>query len=101
MFRDFCTRDTCYMKSNASPKRVIADWSAIRIVAAILIILGIWCGMRKHAWSDVRGHSRDYMAKRARRRGRLEKDGAIQLDEYDRSGQDAFSDEVSSHSPKT
>lgn len=65
----------------------------IAIVAVILIILGIWCGMRKHAWSDVRGHSRDYMARRARRRGRLEKDGAIQLDEYDRSGQDAFSDE--------
>lgn len=50
-----------------------------------------------HAWSDVRGHSRDYMVRRARRKGRLEKDGAIQLDEYDRGGQDAFSDEVSSH----
>ncbi len=37
------------------------------------------------------------MARRARRKGRLEKDGAIQLDEYDRGGQDAFSDEVSSH----
>ena len=48
-------------------------------------------------WSDVRGHSRDYMVRRARRKGRVEKDGAIQLDEYDRGGQEAFSDEVSSH----
>ena len=40
------------------------------------------------------------MARRARRKGRIEKDGAIQLDEYDRSGQDAFSDEVSSHDSK-
>ena len=53
--------------------------------------------MKKHAWSDVRGHSRDYMARRARRKGRLEKDGAIQLDEYNRGGQEAFSDEVSFH----
>ena len=37
------------------------------------------------------------MVRRARRKGRLEKDGAIQLDEYDRGGQDAFSDEVSPH----
>ena len=73
---------------------------AIRIVAVILIFLGIWCGMKKHAWSEVRGHSRDYMVRRARRKGRPEKDGAIQLDEYDRGGQDAFSDEVSSHSPQ-
>lgn len=35
------------------------------------------------------------MARRARRKGRLEKDGAIQLDEYDTGGQEAFSDEVS------
>ena len=54
--------------------------------------------MKKHAWSEVRGHSRDYMARRARRKGRLEKDGAIQLDEYNRGGQEAFSDEVSFHS---
>ena len=38
------------------------------------------------------------MARRARRKGRLEKDGAIQLDEYNRGGQEAFSDEVSFHS---
>lgn len=69
--------------------------NSIRIVAVIIIILGIWCGMKKNAWSDVRGHSRDYMARRARRKGRLEKDGAIQLDEYDTGGQEAFSDEVS------
>ena len=74
--------------------------NAIRIVAVILIILGTWCGMRKHAWTDVRGHSRDYMARRARRKGRIEKDGAIQLDEYDRGGRDAFSDAVSSHDSK-
>ena len=37
------------------------------------------------------------MVRRARRKGRVEKDGAIQLDEYDRGGQEAFSDEVSSH----
>ena len=54
--------------------------------------------MKKHAWSEVRGHSRDYMARRARRKGRLEKDGAIQLDEYNRGGQEAFSDEVSFYS---
>ncbi len=40
------------------------------------------------------------MVRRARRKGRLEKDGAIQLDDYNRSGQDAFSDEVSSHNWK-
>ena len=56
--------------------------------------------MKKHAWSEVRGHSRDYMAKRARRKGRLEKDGAIQLDEYNRGGEEAFSDEVSFHHSK-
>lgn len=50
--------------------------------------------MKKHSWSEVKGHSRDYMARRARRKGRLEKDGAIQLDEYNRGGQEAFSDEV-------
>ena len=72
----------------------------IRIVAVALIILGLWCGMKKHAWSEVRGHSRDYMAKRARRKGRLEKDGAIQLDEFSRGGQEAFSDEVSFHHPR-
>ena len=66
----------------------------------IIIFLGIWCGIRKHTWSDIRGHSRDYMARRARRKGRMEKDGAIQLDDYDRGGQDAFSDEVSIHAPK-
>lgn len=53
--------------------------------------------MKKHTWSEVRGHSRDYMVRRARRKGRLEKDGAVQLDEYNRGGQDAFSDEVSSY----
>ena len=40
------------------------------------------------------------MVRRARRKGRVEKDGAIQLDDYDRGGQDAFSDEVSSHASK-
>ena len=40
------------------------------------------------------------MVRRARRKGRLEKDGAIQLDDYDRGGQDAFSDEVSFHNSK-
>ena len=35
------------------------------------------------------------MVRRARRKGRVDKDGAIQLDEYDRGGQEAFSDEVS------
>ena len=74
--------------------------NAIRIVAVIIIILGIWCGMKKHAWSEVRGHSRDYMARRARRKGRPVRDGDIQLDEYDRGGQDTFSDEVNFHNSK-
>ena len=30
----------------------------------------------------------------------MEKDGAIQLDEYDHGGQEAFSDEVSPHDPE-
>lgn len=40
------------------------------------------------------------MARRARRKGRPVKDGDIQLDEYDRGGQDTFSDEVSLHNSK-
>ena len=39
------------------------------------------------------------MVRRARRKGRREKDGAIQLDEYSRGGQDAFSDEVRLRNP--
>lgn len=68
----------------------------IGLVAFVLIVLGIWCGMRKNnqSWAKVRGHSKDYMSKRARRRGRSGKDAAIQLEEYDRR-QEAFSDEVS------
>ena len=39
------------------------------------------------------------MVRRARRKGRREKDGAIQLDEYD-SGGGAFSDEVSPYNAR-
>lgn len=68
----------------------------VGIVAAMLIILAIWCGMRKHdrSWKDIKGHGKDYMSRRQRRRGRKGKDGGIQLEEMSHPrNQDAFSDE--------
>ena len=56
----------------------------IGIVAALIIILALWCGCRKHqrSWKDIKGHGKDYMAKRARKRGGLGKEGGIQLEDY-------------------
>lgn len=68
----------------------------IGAVAALIIILAIWCGMRKNqrSWRDIKSHGKDYMARRARRRGKAGKAGGIQLEDYDSGrGQDAFSDE--------
>ncbi len=68
----------------------------IGVVAALIIILAIWCGMRKHqrSWRDVKGHGQDYMARRARRRKRAGKEGSIQLEDYNSSrDKDTFSDE--------
>ena len=68
----------------------------IGIFAALIIVLAIWCGMRKHdrSWGDIKGHGKDYMARRARRRGLSSKEGGIQLEDYGSSrGPDAFSDE--------
>jgi len=68
----------------------------IGVVAALIIILAILCGMRKHqrSWRDVKGHGKDYMARRARRRGRAGKEGGIQLEDYNSpQEQDAFSNE--------
>ena len=68
----------------------------IGVAAAILIVLALWCVMRRNnrTWSDIKGHGADYMAKRSRKRGRVGKDGGIQLEEYNRPRrQDAFSDE--------
>ena len=68
----------------------------IGLAAALLIIFALICGMRRHnsSWKHIRGHGRDYMAKRARRRGRAGKDGAIQLGEYKYPQQgNTFSDE--------
>ena len=67
----------------------------IGVAAALIIILAFWCNMRKshRTWSAVKGHSKDYMARRSRRRGRPEK-GAIQLEDMRQpKGDDAFSDE--------
>ena len=68
----------------------------VGLVAALIIILAIWCGMRKHQrnWKDIRSSGHDYMQKRQRRRGRVGKDGGIQLEEMRHPrDQDAFSDE--------
>ena len=67
----------------------------IGLVAALLIVLAIVCGMRKQdrSWSVIRSHGKDYMAKRARKRGRAGKEGGIQLEEYHYPQKDAFSDE--------
>lgn len=68
----------------------------IGVAAALIIILALWCGSKRHnrSWRDVRGHGKEYMARRARRRGRAAKEGAIQLESYGSPrGQDAFSDE--------
>lgn len=67
----------------------------IGIVAALLVILAIVCGMRKHNrhWKDVKGTGKDYMARRQRKRGRQD-GGGIQLEELSNPrNQDAFSDE--------
>ena len=67
----------------------------IGLVAALLIVLAIVCGMKKHerSWSAVRGHGKDYMARRARRRGGAGKEGGIPLQDYNYPQKDAFSDE--------
>ena len=68
----------------------------IGVVAALIIIFALWCGMKRNhrSWRDVRGHGKDYMARRARRRGRADKEGSIQLEDYGSSRpHDAFSDE--------
>ena len=68
----------------------------IGIVAALLIIIALWCGCRRHnqSWRDIKGHGRDYMAKRARKRRRSGKEGGIQLDDYSTTRDpDSFSDE--------
>lgn len=67
----------------------------IGIVAALLVVLAIVCGMRKHNrhWKDVKSTGKDYMARRQRKRGRTD-GGGIQLEEMSRPrDQDAFSDE--------
>ena len=57
----------------------------IGIVAIVFIFLGICCGIRKNnkQHRSIRGVSRDYMAKRARKRG---KGGDIQLEDYGGEG---------------
>jgi len=68
----------------------------IGVVAALIIILALWCNMKRHdrSWRDIRGHGKDYMARRSRRRGRAGKEGAIQLEDYgSRRGHDTFSDQ--------
>ena len=68
----------------------------IGVVAAFIIIIALWCGSKRHnkSWGDLRGHGKDYMARRARRRGVPGKEGAIQLEDYGSPrGQDSFSDE--------
>ena len=68
----------------------------IGVAAALLIILALWCAMRRQnrSWRDIKGHGADYMARRARKRGRAKKEGGIQLEEYNYpQQQDAFSDE--------
>ena len=68
----------------------------IGLVAALIIFLALWCNMKRHdrSWRDVGGHGKEYMARRARRRGRAGKEGAIQLEDYGSPRrQDAFSDE--------
>ena len=68
----------------------------IGVVAALIIVFALWCGIRRNhrSWRGVRGHGKEYMARRARRRGRERKEGAIQLEDYNSPrGDKAFSDE--------
>ena len=68
----------------------------IGLVAVLIIILALLCNMKRHnqSWTGIRGHSKEYMARRARRRGRATKEGGIQLENYNsHRGQEAFSDE--------
>ena len=68
----------------------------VSVAAAILIILALWCGMRRNnrSWRDIKGHGADYMARRSRKRGRVGKESGIQLEEYNHPRQQgAFSDE--------
>ncbi|KAL9128120.1 MAG: hypothetical protein Q9217_003141 [Psora testacea] len=53
----------------------------IGLAAVIIIIFSIWCGIRRNNshHRSIRGISKDYMAKRARRRG---KGGGIELEDY-------------------
>ncbi|KAL6712795.1 hypothetical protein ACLMJK_009636 [Lecanora helva] len=68
----------------------------VGLVAALFIIVALWCSMKRtdRSWRDVRGHGKEYMARRARRRGRAAKEGAIQLEDYKSpQSHEAFSDE--------
>ena len=53
----------------------------IGVVAIVLILIGICCGIRKNNrhHRSIKGVSKDYMAKRARRRGKA---GDIALEDY-------------------
>ena len=53
----------------------------VGLIGVVLIIMSIWCGIRRNHrhHRSIRGVSKGYMAKRARRRGRS---GDIALDEY-------------------
>ena len=61
----------------------------VGLVGALIIILAIWCGMRKHdrSWRDAGIHGKDYMARRRRRGGGGRrgggKGGEIQLNDWE------------------
>lgn len=60
----------------------------VALIAFIIIVLSLCCAYRKrgHSLREARGIGRDYMAKRARRRGH--KGGDIQLDEMEMGPED-------------
>ena len=66
----------------------------IGLVALIFIVLGIFCGIRKNnrQHRSVRGVTKDYMAKRSRRRG-LGTGGDIALGEYGGDNVDQYTDQ--------
>lgn len=78
-----------------SPKYGLEIGLPIGLTAAIIVVLAIWCGMRKHDrhWSDIRGHGKDYMARRMRKRRRIESE--IRLDDYGTGslGSDQYTDQ--------
>lgn len=73
-----------------APKYGLEIGLPIGLIALIIIALSVWCAARRsnRQFASVRGAGRDYMARRARRRGHSRK-GDIQLEEMDMGTEDS------------